>query len=75
MVLASARSFNMPTVASAVPVETIPYITLLGSLGVGTAISKVLDIKNGTKKKKTEIIAEKVTFLSTGRKKEDEEEK
>ena len=43
--------------------------------GYSSTRNIVVESEDGTKKKKTEIIAEKVTFLSTGRKREDEEEK
>ena len=42
-------------------------------LGVkGRVQTRVIEADDGSKRKKTEIIAEKVTFLSTARRKEDE---
>ena len=43
-------------------------------LGVkGRIQTRLIENEDGTKKKKTEIVAEKVTFLSSARRKEDEE--
>ena len=56
--------------------NTTEYCKTGDMLGVkGRVQTRLIESDDGTKKKKTEIIAEKVTFLSTARKKDDEEDK
>lgn len=64
------------TLWTAVAENTTEYCKTGDMLGVkGRVQTRLIESDDGTKKKKTEIIAEKVTFLSTARKKDDEEDK
>jgi len=48
----------------------------LSLVGVkGRVQTRIVEKEDGTKRKKTEIIADKVTFLSTSRRKDEEENK
>ena len=63
------------TLWTAVAENTTEYCKTGDMLGVkGRVQTRIIEKEDGTKRKKTEIIADKVTFLSTTRRKEDEEE-
>ena len=61
------------TLWTAIAENTTEYCRTDDMLGVkGRVQTRVIEADDGSKRKKTEIIAEKVTFLSTARRKEDE---
>ena len=61
------------TLWTAIAENTTEYCRTGDMLGVkGRVQTRVIEADDGSKRKKTEIIAEKVTFLSTSRRKEDE---
>ncbi len=61
------------TLWTAIAENTTEYCRTGDMLGVkGRVQTRVIEADDGSKRKKTEIIAEKVTFLSTARRKEDE---
>jgi len=62
------------TLWTSVAENTTEYCKTGDMLGVkGRVQTRLIETENGIKKKKTEIIAEKVTFLSSARRKDEEE--
>ena len=62
------------TLWTAVAENTTEYCKTGDMLGVkGRIQTRLVETENGVKKKKTEIVAEKVTFLSTTKRKEENE--
>lgn len=63
------------TLWTSVAENTTEYCKTGDMLGVrGRVQTRMVEAEDGTKKKKTEIVAEKVTFLSSARKKSNNEE-
>lgn len=63
------------TLWTSIAENTTEYCKTGDMLGVkGRIQTRVIEGEDGSKKKKTEIVAEKVTFLSSARKKDEEEE-
>ena len=64
------------TLWTSVAENTTEYCKTGDMLGVkGRVQTRLIETENGLKKKKTEIVAEKVTFLSSARRKEEENNK
>lgn len=62
------------TLWTSVAENTTEYCKTGDMLGVkGRVQTRLIETENGLKKKKTEIVAEKVTFLSSARRKDEEE--
>lgn len=63
------------TLWTAIAENTTEYCKIGDMLGVkGRIQTRMIESDDGTKKKKTEIVAERVTFLSSAKRKEDEED-